>query len=232
MSNLPGGPISARPLHFIFIADGSGSMSGSKIQTLNSAIKEALPHMREVSLANPNAQVLVRAVRFATGAQWHVSQPTKVEDFQWQDLSADGSTDMGKAMVLVADALKTPPMTERALPPVLVLLSDGEPTDDFASGLKVLMEQPWGKKAVRLAIAIGEEANREVLERFMAHPELKPLQANTPEMLVKYIRWASTAVLQAASAPASQARLANGVNVPLPAVPLPSADPTSANDVW
>jgi uncharacterized protein YegL len=232
MSNLPGGPISARPLHFIFIADCSGSMGGDKIQSLNFAVREALPHMREVSLANPNAQVLVRAVRFATGAQWHVSQPTKVEDFQWQDLSADGSTDMGKAMVLVADALKTPPMTERALPPVLVLLSDGEPTDDFSSGLKVLMEQPWGKKAVRLAIAIGEGANREVLERFMAHPELKPLQANNPEMLVKYIRWASTAVLQAASAPASQARLANGVNVPLPAVPLPSADPVNANDVW
>jgi uncharacterized protein YegL len=207
-------------------------MGGDKIQTLNFAIREALPHMREVSRANPNAQVLVRAVRFATGAQWHVSQPTGVEDFEWKDLSADGSTDMGKAMVLVADILKTPPMTERALPPVLVLLSDGEPTDDFASGLKVLMEQPWGKKAVRLAIAIGEGANREVLERFMAHPELKPLQANNPEMLVKYIRWASTAVLQAASAPASQARLAAGVNVPLPVVPLPSADPNSANEVW
>ena len=40
--------------------------------------------------------------------------------------------------------------------------------------------------------------------RFIAHPEIDPLQANNPEALVRHIRWVSTAVLQAASSPASQ----------------------------
>jgi len=232
MSDLPGGPLATRPLHFIFITDCSGSMSGAKIQALNEAIRTAVPKMREVAQGNPNAEILVRAVRFSSGAQWHLSQAAKVHDFEWKDLSADGSTDMGQALSLVADAMKVPPMSTRALPPVLVLLSDGQPTDDFASGLKALMDQPWGKKAVRLSIAIGEDADLDVLQRFMGHPELKPLRANNAEELTRYIRWASTAVLQAASAPASQASLPAGTNVPLPPLPVPTAGPQSANDVW
>jgi uncharacterized protein YegL len=232
MPNLPGGPIASRPLHFIFLADCSSSMAGEKIQSLNHAIRDAIPHMREVARGNPNAQVLVRAVRFSAGAQWHVSQPTPVDAFEWTDLSANGQTDMGKALELVAEAMKTPPMAERALPPVLVLVSDGEPTDDFAGGLKALMEQGWGKKAVRIAIAMGHDAKLEVLQRFIGHTELQPLQANNAPDLVKYIRWASTVVLQSASAPASQARLAQNVNVPLPTPPAADLGPHNANDVW
>jgi uncharacterized protein YegL len=204
-------------------------MGGNKIQSLNHAIREAVPHMREVARGNPNAEVLVRAIRFSAGAQWHILQPTPVEQFEWIDLSAGGMTDMGRALSLVTETLKTPPMPERALPPVLVLISDGGPTDNFDGGLQTLMAEPWGKKAVRLAIAIGEDANKEVLQRFIGHPELEPLQANNAEDLVKYIRWASTAVLKAASAPASQVQAApTGVNVPLP--PPPQA--VNSNVVW
>src|SRR5262252_702624 len=193
MTMRPGGELATRPLHFIWIADCSGSMAvDGKIQSLNTAIKEAIPHMQEVADENPNAQVLVRAVRFSDGGQWHVSQPTDIADFKWEDLQAAGVTAMGMALGIVADQLKIPPMNERALPPVLVLISDGQPTDDFARGLKTLMEQPWGKKAVRIAIAIGEDADHEVLQKFIGHPELKPLQANNPEALVRQIKWVST----------------------------------------
>jgi uncharacterized protein YegL len=233
MSMRPGGELATRPLHFIWMADCSGSMDvDGKIQSLNTAIKEAIPNMQAVADENPNAQVLVRAVKFSSGAQWHVSQPTEVADFRWEDLTAEGVTDMGKALSMVADQLKIPPMSERALPPVLVLISDGQPTDDYAGGLKALMDQPWGRKAVRIAIAIGEDADTEVLQKFIGNPELKPLQANNPEALVKYIKWVSTAVLKSASAPASQTSdsATPGMNVPIPV--LPESSPSSADDVW
>lgn len=206
---LPGGQLATRPLHFIWICDCSGSMSiNGKIQTLNTAIKEALPEMRRVADENANANVLVRAVKFSDGAQWHVATPTPVNSFTWNDLTTDGLTDMGKALSLVAEQLKMPPMTDRALPPVLVLISDGQPTDDFNAGLKALLKEPWGKKAVKIAIAIGADADKTVLKKFMDHLELQPLEANNAESLVRYIKWASTAVLQAASSPASQSRAA------------------------
>jgi uncharacterized protein YegL len=237
MSKRPGGELATRPLHFIWIADCSGSMkTDGKIQSLNVAIREAIPHMQKVASENPNAQVLVRALKFSSGAQWHISQPTPVEEFKWVDLQADGVTDMGRALSMVADQLKIPPMTDRALPPVLVMISDGQPTDSFDKGLAELMDQAWGKKAVRIAIAIGSDADHEVLQKFIGHVEIKPLQANNPESLVNYIKWVSTAVLKSASSPASQTSGdAPTSNVPIPAAPaagITIGGPTSADDVW
>jgi uncharacterized protein YegL len=228
MSRRPGGELASRPLHFIWIADSSGSMEqDGKIQALNTAIREAIPHMRKVAEDNPNAQVLVRAVKFSNGAQWHISQPTPVADFAWTDLTAEGETDMGKGLQLVAEQLKMPPMSERALPPVLVLVSDGQPTDDFESGLRALMNEPWGKKAVRIAISIGRDADAEVLQRFIGNPELKPLAANSPEALVRHIKWASTAVLKSASSPAAGADAPVAGATPPTPVPIPTAAPAA-----
>ncbi|MBX2996878.1 MAG: VWA domain-containing protein [Caldilineaceae bacterium] len=231
MSKLPGGALASRPLHFIWIADCSGSMGhGGKIQALNNAIREVIPHMQRVASENPNAQVMVRAVKFSNGAQWHIAQPTPVASFRWDDLEADGVTDMGKALQLLADQLDPNAMPRRALPPVLVLISDGKPTDDFNNGLRALMDQQWGKKAVRIAIAIGDDADKDTLQRFIGHPELEPLRANNAESLVKYIKWVSTAVLQSASSPTSQTtEFSPRTNVPLPPVP---DEPTNGDDVW
>jgi len=235
MAVRPGGELAARPLHFIWIADCSGSMGDDgKIQSLNFAIREALPEMLKVADENPNANVLVRAVKFASAAQWHVAKPTEIKDFRWTDLTAGGETYMGKALSLVADELKIPPMTDRALPPVLVLVTDGQPTDDFSAGLKKLLDERWGQKAVRIGIAIGRDADYSVLQKFIGNSEIKPLQADNPEALVKYIRWVSTAVLKSASSPTSAA--AGGtvptVAVPIPTPPSPSSGPVAADDVW
>jgi len=236
MTKMPGGELATRPLHFIWICDCSGSMMAEgKIQSLNTAIKEALPAMRKVADENPNATVLVRALKFSSGAQWVSKDPTPVENFKWFDLDADGVTDMGKALSILADELKIPPMTDRALPPVLVLISDGQPTDDFDSGLKKLMDQAWGKKAVRISIAIGGDADNDVLQKFIGSSELKPLIAKNAEALIKQIKWVSTAVLQSASSPASQTKDSQppGTNVPIPVVPDDINNPPSgAGDVW
>lgn len=233
MPKRPGGELATRPLHFIWIADCSGSMGvDGKIQALNTAIRDVIPLMQSVADENPYARVLVRAIKFSNGAQWHISQPTPIADFKWIDLTAEGVTDLGRALTLLADALKIPPMSERALPPVLVLISDGQPTDDFDKGLKALFSQPWGKKAVRIAIAIGRDADLNVLQKFIDHPEIKPLQANNAEQLVKFIKWVSTAVLKSASAPPSQASDAtgSGSNVPIPSAPQGDTDPDDM--VW
>lgn len=233
--NRPGAELAKRPLHFIWILDCSSSMLESgKIQALNTAISEALPHMKEVAEQNPNAKLMVRALKFSSGATWHVSQPTPVEDFTWQPLDANGLTEMGRALKEVAEVLKVPPMEQRALPPVLVLVTDGYPTDDFRAGLNTLMSLPWGVKAVRLAIAMGKDANLDVLRQFIGHREIEPLQANNPDKLVKFIRWASTVAVQAASAPPSQVEgNYSQVNVPLTDPSDDDEPPTVAVvDVW
>ena len=202
MLKRPGGALSSRPLHFFWVADCSGSMArDGKIQALNHAAREALPHMRQVATGNPHARSLVRVLRFGTGAQWQTDEPVPIERFTWSDLGAGGVTDLGRALEMLAETLESPAMPERALPAVVVLVSDGQPTDDFDAGLAALESAPRGAASIRLAIAIGRDADRAVLRRFVGDPAVPLLDANTPEALVRQVRWASTIGLASSSSP-------------------------------
>jgi uncharacterized protein YegL len=178
-----------------------------------------------VADANPSAELMVRSITFANGARWHRDSPTRVQDFDWQDVPANGVTDLGAALRLASNELQTPPMPERALPPVLCLVSDGQPTDDWRGGLKDVDATPWGKRAVRVAIAIGDDADHGMLKEFLGNPELEPIQANNPQRLAAAIRWASTVAVKVASAPRSGADAATN---PLSPPPLAGDDA----DVW
>ena len=222
--NLPGGEMSSRILDFFWIADCSGSMDGEKIQTLNYAIRQTIPDMRKEADDNPNASIMVRAIKFSDGAQWHLPDATPIDNFNWTDLVAGGVTSMGMALELVAQELSNFPTQTKRLPPVLVLLTDGQPTDDFKKGLDQLMSIPWGKKAVRIAIAIGKDVDITVLEQFTGNKELV-LEAKNPQLLVKFIKWASTVVKNVSSPIAGDSFGGLDVN----AIPTVSPDD---DDIW
>ena len=158
--------------------------------------------MRSAADNNPNAQLLIRALQFSSGASWITSNPVPVEDYGWEDMEANGLTELGKAFDLLAAQLSIPPMPERALPPVIVLLSDGQPTDDYKKSMDKLKKLPWFRKAVKIAISIGQDADDEVLIEFTGNKELV-LQANNATALAKMIKWASTTASMV-SAPSSK----------------------------
>ncbi len=221
--------MSKRPLHFVWIVDTSGSMDvDGKIQALNTAVHEAVPELLDSAQAEPHAQLLVRVLTFSDGAAWVVEEPTPIEQFKWNDLSAGGVTDMGAALAMVADVMRIPPMEGRALPPVLVLVSDGQPTDDIDAGLKRLLDESWGKKAVKLAIAIGRDADLEVLQRFIGDPKIKPLQASNPEQLSHFIRWVSTIVKEVSQPPIE----ADQEHTPVVEPPTPPPPPRDLDVTW
>lgn len=249
MPPLPGHGIASRPLHLFFLCDTSGSMSvDGKIEALNTAIREAVPHIQAEAKANSTAQVFVNSLQFDDAVSWHVGSPAaqiRVEDFAWKDLAAkDGLTAMGKALSTVAGSLVH---LKRGLPPVIILVTDGEATDDFKSGLRALMANPWGKAAVRVAIAIGEhDVNLATLQAFIGNPEIKPLVVHDVAQLAKAIKWASTVVVKSVVAPGSVvvapplglaagsaiAPVATPISSPVAAAPAPPAlgTPTSTDD--
>jgi uncharacterized protein YegL len=175
-----------RELHFIWLLDTSGSMnSDGKIQALNVAIREAIPHLVSAARDNPNVDVRVRAMTFSDGARWHIETPTPVHDLKWIDVAAGGHTDTGTALKLLAQALKVPPMPERAVSPVLVLVTDGHHTDDFEAGLAALLAGA-GAWAVRMAIAIGHPMFIWRLCSSSSATTDPPGRASHPEALVPY----------------------------------------------
>lgn len=232
----PGGELASRPLHFFWVVDCSGSMMGDKIATANFAIKDAIPGMRSAAEENPNAQLLIRTLRFETGAQWITPSPVPVDEFEWEPLELGGLTSMGMAFDMLADQLEMPPMSEKALPPVIVLLSDGNPTDNYKTGLTRLLNLPWGRKAVKIAIAIGQDVDISILEEFTGNRELV-LQANNADQLAKMIKWASTVAKQVSS-PVSRPTQTDAVgaasNVPqvVDVNNIPDINDDPVGDVW
>ncbi len=220
----PGARLAARPLHFLLLVDCSGSMAvAGKIVALNTAVRELLPHLSEVAARNPHTELLMRVIAFSTGARWHLPYPTRPDEVQWTDLTAAGYTDLGAAIDLAAGALSPPAMPERAAPPALVVLSDGMPTDDMDAALQRLTALPWGARSVRMAVAIGRDADTDALHRFIGDPDVRPLSASNPEQLVRGLQWAGTQVALAAS-------------TVLPVAPTPSdlarPEVTDAEVIW
>lgn len=202
---LPEAKIAQRPLQFFWLVDHSGSMSGKKIAILNQAIREALPAVREALRTHPEVAVQMRAIKFADAAAWHVGPtPVSVEQFAWPEVTVAGGTSTAQAVRLLASELTLEKMPPRGYPPVCVLLSDGYCTDEppaYDNAIAELTKLPWGKRAVRLAIGIGDEMAYDEAEllKFVSHPEIGVLKADTPQKLIDYIRWASVAATVGAS---------------------------------
>lgn len=200
MTERPGSRLAARPLHFFIVADCSGSMAADgKMQSLNNAIRETLPHLVDVAAQNPHAELLVRCIAFSSGARWHIESPTPVELVEWVNLSTGGYTDLGAALDLLAPQLSPTSIESRSLPPAVLLISDGMPTDEYRAALGRFLDEPMGRRAVRMAVGIGRDADIEVLERFVGASEQGVLTASNPEQLVRMIRWASTHASRVAS---------------------------------
>ena len=71
--------------------------------------------------------------------------------------------------------------------PAIILLSDGGPTDNFEGGLKTLQGNSWFKHAIKIAIAIGDDADKEVLKQFTGSSEAV-ITVHNIEALKKMIR--------------------------------------------
>ncbi len=166
--------IPRRTMVLFFVVDTSGSMQGSKMGTVNSAIEEIIPELKDISETNADAQIKIATLTFSQGARWIQSEPINAESFKWNYLNAEGVTDLGAACYELNQKLSKNQFmsdTTGSFAPAIFLLSDGEPTDDYKRELEKLKQNNWFKKAIKVAIAIGDEANKSVLADFTGSSE-------------------------------------------------------------
>jgi uncharacterized protein YegL len=197
--------LARRQLQVVLMLDCSGSMRGDRIASLSYALLTALPDLREAATENPEVDVRVRVLAFGATASWLTSGAVPVEELVWPELQAAGHTAMGAALKMAAEGLAETSTLARQLPPVLVLASDGYPTDDVEEGLRALLATPEGAAATRIGIAIGSDAGMAVLNRFIGNPALPPLRASNAAELALHIKWATSAPVKAASSPVNAA---------------------------
>ena len=162
--------IPRRKMTLFFVIDTSGSMVGSKIGSVNDAIENVLPMIGEMSDENPDAEINVAALEFSTGTRWLYDEPKDAKEFIWQKVDADGLTSLGEACQELNKKLSRNggfmSSPSGCFAPAIILLSDGGPTDNFQAGLAQLKGNSWFKSAIKVAIAIGDDADKNVLKEF------------------------------------------------------------------
>lgn len=191
-------PITKKSMVIFFVIDTSESMKGKKINDLNKVMREIIPELAGVGGCNTELKYAV--LSFSSGCKWITSEPMIVEDNnRWTDLTAEGITDLGMAfeeltsMLSRKKFLKSPSLSYA---PVIFLMTDGYPTDNYKKGLEKLKSNNWYKYGIKIALGIGDYFNEKVLEEFTENKELVVKASNSSQLakLVKTIAVTSSQI--------------------------------------
>ena len=159
------------------LLDTSGSMEGAKIAALNDCMSNILVELQEK--ASNGSDIELSVLSFAKEAKWMYENEININDFDWKELIAGGMTSLGKACLMLSDRLKEECQDQI----VIVLLSDGCPTDDYDEGISELLSNDSFNKSEKFAIALGDNADVKSLSRFVCDSTRIFLENNADHLL-------------------------------------------------
>ena len=191
--------VAARTMVLFYLFDRSGSMSGKKIASVNYAMRDIPKIIMDVADSAPNANIVVAAATFSTDVEWLTPRPQTPEEFMnnWHDITAEGLTALGAALNSLNEKMSRKaflgdnPMGYLA--PGIIILSDGDPTDNWEKPLAELQKNNWFKNAIKIAFAVGEDANKQVLAQICGSQEAI-ITIDDPEKIRSYIKFVTAAV--------------------------------------
>lgn len=180
-----------RRLPIFLVLDTSGSMSGEPIQQVKNGVQMLVSALRQDPQALETAFLSI--ITFDSQAREAVPL-TDLPSFQVPDISATGVTALGEALSLVADCAKK--HVHRATPtqkadwrPMMFLMTDGTPTDDFQKGLAQFKEVKWGA-VVGCAV---NSADISVLQQIAGEAVIK-LDTADSTALSAFFKWVTASI--------------------------------------
>jgi len=183
-----------RPLPVVLLADISGSMAyEGKIEALNQSVREMISTFSDED--DLRAEIHVCIITFGgDGAKTHV-QLQPAAQVTWKDMEASGFTPLGGAMQLAADLIDDrKQIPGRAYRPTVIVVSDGQPNDEWQPALARLTTEGRAAKADRLALAIGADADEGMLKQFLNDPEKQVHRAEDARRIKDFFRFVTMSV--------------------------------------
>lgn len=158
-------------INLYVLVDSCGAMVGSRIGMLNAAIEEWIPNWHEVKELYPVLDIRMRILSFGTDARW-VSDLLPIDDFIWRDIAAGGLCDMGRAFRLMDFELLENENDKNNTIPIIILVSGNSATDNVNTYLDILLKNPMSDKTLRAAVVVGEDYDKDIINKFISSKEL------------------------------------------------------------
>jgi len=150
-------------LDILWICDCSKSMkSKGKSGSQNTVIREIIEELKEIPSEAPEFDINVRAISFSDEAKWVDADYIPVTDYQWNDLSPTGCSNLGAAFNKIKEQIIQEGKSTKH-PIILILISDGYPTDDWAPALEDMKDVLKNRNPVYCAIRIQDTADDAIL---------------------------------------------------------------------
>ena len=156
-------------IHLFLLIDTSGSMSGERIEAINMAFSNVLSSFE---IMNPDVEIRIAVLEFSSSVKWMYEIPQPLDSFKWLPLESGGLTQMGEALCELDNKMQRTSFFNSDLcigsifPSLIILLTDGEPTDNYSMGLEKISGNIYFKKATKFAIAIGDDVSLQSLVDF------------------------------------------------------------------
>ncbi len=180
-----------RRLPVYLLLDTSGSMSGEPIEAVKNGVQIMISSLRQ----NPQAieTAFLSVITFDSTAQ-QIIPLTDLASFQMVDIKATGVTALGEALKLVAHKIdtevqKTTTEQKGDWKPLVFIMTDGIPTDDWQSGLN---EFKKSKVAFTVACAAGSGADSSILKQITDN--VVSLDTADSASIGKFFQWVTASI--------------------------------------
>jgi len=180
-----------RRLPVYLLLDTSTSMSGEPIEAVKTGVQLLVSTLRQDPYALETAFLSI--ITFDSSAK-QIVPLTELPSFQFPALRASGTTALGEALGLLAERIDTEVARTTAdakgdWKPLVFIMTDGMPTDDWRKGLERLRRTRTG---IIVACAAGQGVDTSVLKQITeAVVSLDTADTNT---IKAFFKWVSASV--------------------------------------
>jgi len=180
-----------RRLPVYLLLDTSGSMSGEPIEALKNGVQVMISSLRQ----NPQAieTAFISVITFDSKAQ-QIIPLTDLSTFQMVDIKASGVTALGDALEVLSKAIDrevaiTTAETKGDWKPLVFIMTDGLPTDDWQRGLAEFKKRKTG---IVVACGAGSGADSNTLKAITDN--VVRLDTADSQSISKFFQWVTASI--------------------------------------
>lgn len=183
-----------RPLPVFLLLDVSGSMSGTKIDTLNQCVKEMIKDFQNERMSEVALKLCV--ITFGgNGAQLHTPL-SLLKDIEFENLEASGMTPMGAALTMASNIINDKEQVSgKGYRPIVVLVSDGYPNDRWEEPLNEFVTGKRTSKCEKWALGIGDGYDANMLQKFLGDTDRKVFDASVAKEITKFFKFVTLSTI-------------------------------------